>query len=259
MSRAYVLKAAFLCFIFGARNGWAQDVYIAANAGYSLGAVTQLIGTNENITDRTDAIEGVYGSYGEGFKFGVSGGYMFNDNVGAELGFSYWLGRTMEYTFIMSTGSGVTKCSGSGFVAVPSIMVSTNMKTVTPYARFGVVLGMLKVNQNGRNEDSGHFTEYTDEETGRLAFGFAGALGVVVPAGGMLDFFAETVLYSLSYSPGQVKPTRYTIDGVDQPLNPPEVYEYRDSYKPTEGSKYLLSVRRAFSSIGIVAGVRIKL
>jgi hypothetical protein len=32
------------------------------------------------------------------------------------------------------------------------------------------------VKQDGRNEDSGHFTEYTMEETGRLAIGYAGAL-----------------------------------------------------------------------------------
>jgi hypothetical protein len=217
------------------------------------------MGTNENTSGPTTSTEGVYGSYGEGFKLGVSGGYMFNDNIGAELGISYWLGKTTEYTFIMSTGSGVTQISGSGFVAVPSIVVSANMTTAKPYARFGVVLGMLRVKQDGRNEDSGHFTEYTMEETGRLAIGYAGAFGVDVPAGGTLDFFAEAVLYSISYSPGQAKPTRFTIDGVDQPLNPPEVYEFRDSYTSADGSRTLLSVRRAFSSIGIIAGVRINL
>jgi hypothetical protein len=251
---------AVLCFVCGASVGLAQGVYLTANAGYSLGAGTQTLGSNYTSTGATYSYEGVYGSYGEGFKFGASAGYMFSKNLGAELGLSYWLGNTFKVNYKTTTSLTTIKYSGSGFVAVPSIVVSANMEGINPYARFGLVLGILKVKQQYRSEQSGNTTEYTAEDTGNLALGYAGALGVLVPSGGTLDFFAEAALHSVNYSPSQSEITKYTVNGIDGLASlTQKVTEYKDTYTSSTTPSTMLSVRRPFSSIGMVVGVRINL
>jgi hypothetical protein len=261
MSRTNVLMVAILCFILGANIGLAQGMYLAANAGYGFGAATQFLGTNTTYTGTgtPTSFEGVFGSYGGGFKVGASAGYMFNKNLGAELGLSYWLGKTFEAGYNSTTNTQTSKLSGSGFVAVPSIVVVANMEKVIPYARFGLVLGILKVKQENRFEQPGNTMQSTLEESGSLAFGYAGALGILVPGGGTVDFFAEVDLHSVNFSPSQIEVTKYTLNGVDQLASiDHKTIEYKESH--TESDLYTqMAVREPFSSIGIVVGARINL
>lgn len=259
MSRTSLFSTEILCVIFAATVGSAQGLFFTAGAGYGLGAGTQTIGGNLSSTGTEAFYEGVYGSFGEGFKFGASAGYMFNRNIGAELGFSYWLGRTLEFT-IRSTGSTTTfQVSGSGFVAVPSIVIASGMETINPYARFGVVVGILSTKEEARSVQSGQNAEYTQEESGSLAFGYAGAVGIVVPSGGAVDFFAEVSLYSVTYSPHQEEVTRLTVNGADQLGSLTQrVIEFKESL--TSGDPLAqLAVRRPFSAIGFAVGARINL
>ena len=258
MPRTIILTVVILCLIFGANIGLAQGVYVTANAGYGLGAGTQGLDVNTGFTQTTTSYEGVYGSLGEGSKFGASAGYMFSKNLGTELGFSYWLGKTFEGTQKQTNRTQSNKWSGSGFVAVPSIVVSANMKTINPYARFGLVFGILKVKEEIRIETS-QITEATQEETGGLAFGYAGALGIVVPAGGTVDIFVEVGLQAFTFSPSQLELTKYTVNGVDRlPTVTDKVVKYEDSFN-TGTPMVQLGVRRPFSSIGLVVGARISL
>ncbi len=261
MSRTNGVATIILCLTFGASIGLAQGVYITGNAGYGLGAGTQALGSSQTSSPGgASSFEGVYGSFGEGFKFGTSAGYMFNKNLGVELGLSYWLGKTFEETLKSSGIVQTRKLSGSGFVAVPSIVFSANMETVSPYARFGLMVGILRrTKEEYRYEQGSLVGESTWEATGKLAIGYAGALGVVVPAGGSVDFFAEVALHSLTYSPGQLEITRYVINGVDQKASLTETqYTYEESYDISTPDVQL-AVRRPFSSIGFAVGARINL
>jgi hypothetical protein len=258
MSRTTVLIVAILGLILGASIGLAQGVYLTANAGYGFGAGTQYISVNGDYTQTPTTYEGVYGSYGEGFKFGSSAGYMFSRNLGAELGFAYWLGNTFEIQAKFTNGLVTDKLSGSGFVAVPSIVLSANMETINPYARIGLVLGILKVDFEEKDQRSGQTQDINREDTGNLAFGYAGALGVLVPAGSTVGFFVEADIHSVTYSPSQAEYTKYTVNGVDQlPSLQRKVHEYKESF--TSSDPVYTAVRRPFSSIGIVVGARISL
>ncbi len=258
MSRTNVLLVAILCCILGANVGLTQGLYVTASAGYGFGAGTQVLGNNTTITQTSAIFEGVYGSYGEGFKFGTSAGYMFNKNLGAELGLAYWLGNTLEMQTKTPGVSVTAKSSGSGFVGVPSIVLAVPMGGVSPYARLGLVLGIMTAKQETRIEEPS-VTEYTIEETGHLAFGYAGAFGILIPAGGIMDFFAEATLHSVNYSPAQRELSKYTFNGVDRlPTIDDKVIDYRDSFDSGETSASL-AVRRPFGSIGMTVGVRINL
>lgn len=259
MSRMNVFTTATLCLILGVNPGSAQGLYLSANAGYALGAGTQEFGSNTTYTGATVSYEGVYGSLGEGFKFGVSGGYVFSENLGAELGLSYWLGKTIQYTEKSTGYTATSKMSGSGIVAVPSIVVSANIRPVNPYARVGLVFGILRVAEESSLQQPVLPSEAAQEESGNLAFGFAGALGVIVATGGAVDLFAEMALHAVTYSPGQSEVTRFTVGGVDRLSSVPQkVVEYKESFT-SGGSSTALAVRRPFSSVGLQVGVRMKL
>jgi hypothetical protein len=184
---------------------------------------------------------------------------MFNENFGAELGFSYWLGKSIEYTYKTTTATQTSKLSSWGIVAVPSLMISANMKPVKPYARFGLVLGLLKANIEQKRIQTGNDLDAELEEHGGVALGFAGALGIVVPAGSTVDFFTEAVLHAVTYSPSKYKITKYYQNGVDQlpSLSHTEI-DYKESLSSSE-QNVTLAVRRPFSSIGLAVGVRINL
>lgn len=259
MSGMKVLTVVILCTILGASIGLGQGLYLTANAGYGFGAGTQYIGPSMDNTKTPATTEGVFGSYGEGFKFGASAGYMFSKNLGAELGLSYWLGNTFELQYKSTAGLGTAKWSGSGFVAVPSIVLSANMEAINPYARIGLVLGILEVDYEYNAQSSGQTQEIAQEATGNLAFGYAGAFGVLIPAGSSVGFFVEADIHSVTYSPSQAEYTKYTMNGIDQlPSLPHKVYKYKESYTSADEAVYM-AARRPFSSIGVVVGVRIDL
>ena len=245
--------------LFGVTVGMAQGLYVTANAGYGFGAGTQLFGGNYDYTKTPVLIEGVHGSYGEGFKFGVSAGYMFSGNLGAELGFAYWLGKTFELQSTFGADVGVRKLSGSGFVALPSIVVSANTEPVSPYARVGLVLGILKVKNGYETHGVSGSVDIMQEETGNLAFGYSGAIGLLVPAGRTVGFFVEASIHTVAYSPDQSEYTKYIDGGVDLlPRIEPKVYKFKESFNNTENDVYM-AARRPFSSIGVVVGVKINL
>ncbi len=263
MARAGVITAAVLCIILAGNIGLAQGFYVTANAAYGFPAATQTLGYNSSMT-ATGTIyqDGVYESYGRGFKFGASAGYMFTENIGAELGISYWLGRTIEIGNSWTGGTDNVGISGAGFIIVPSMVVSAGKSAITPYARLGLVLGILGVKQD-RLLTTNVTYDIGWEMTGNLAIGYSGALGINVPAGGKVSFFAEVAVHSLSYSPGQIEQTRSTANGVNElPTDQDLVTHYQEHITESPGGPdqhSAMATRLPFSSIGFALGARIDL
>ena len=259
MSRTSILKTAILCLILPLNVGSAQGWYVAPRIGYRLGAGTQSFGESSTTSGSTTSYEGVYGSLGEGFGFGASIGYMGGPNLGAELGLAYWLGNTFEMTSSYLGQTQSAKVSGTGFMATPSIVLAVDLNSVKPYARFGLVFGIMKVTQEMSSAFGSQSSDRTVEETGGIGFGYSGAFGFVVPLGSSVGFFAEAALFSVTYSPGQAELTKYTVNGADQLASvTTKVYEYKDSYSSSDQHS-ALALRIPFSSIGINAGIRINL
>lgn len=241
-----------------------QGVYFTGSLGYGLSAGTQYLGRNETSTvvggTPVTSYEGVYGSYGEGLKLAGSMGYMFTKQLGAELGLSYWLGKSFDITSTSSTSSATDAWSGKGLIVTPSVVVSAGMERVNPYARLGLVLGFMKVvDEYSSGSTSGTTTERTYEETGALAFGYAANVGLLIPAANALDFFAEFGLNSATYSPSQRELTKYTSNNVN--LLPTVIIkktDYQDDYTSLD-QNISRAARRPFSSIGIAVGARIRI
>jgi hypothetical protein len=259
MSRTTVLIVAILCLIFGANIGLAQGLYLTANAGFGLGAGTQVLDLNYSQRGPTGTVDMIFGSFGEGFRFGVSAGYMFNEHIGTELGISYWLGTSFDNSLRTSVNMATGTRRGLGFVATPSIVLSTTMKPISPYARIGVVLGIMRIQGESKSEQPGQTIEINYEENGGFAFGYSGALGMVIPTGGAVDIFLEAGFQVFTFSPRQSETTAYTVNGINQlDLLPQKVFEFKDSFSDSEMNSGP-AVRRPFSAVGGVMGVRINL
>ena len=261
---------------------FSQGAYFQLGGGYGLSSGSQVIGQNTTSNGTTTTYEGIFGSFGEGFKFGLTGGAMFTKNLGAELGVMYLLGKTFEETDATtganSTSNSVTKRSGTGLFFAPAFVVAAPLQGFTPYAKLGMVIGIPKgkAEMTSTSTSGGTTNSYATKEevSGGLALGYLGGVGAVFEVGKNVGLFAELLLVAGSWSPSTNELTELTINGVDKLADYTDPakstfyrhrsIDYKDSYTPTAASAAnphpnnpMLSVRRPFGSFGVNVGVRI--
>jgi hypothetical protein len=232
----------------------AQGLFFTGNAAYGLTAGSQYIGLNHDSNVRHH--EGVYGSLGEGLRFGGSIGFMFSQYVGMEVGGAYLQGKTFEWNDV--TAKITDKATGSGILIIPSILVSAKGGSVVPYARLGAVVGLVKVKNEENVNTTGNVISFKSEESGGVAIGYTGGLGIIFAASSNLGIFIEGSLINMSYSPEKEEAKEYTVNGRDQlsTINP-KSRDFKDSYTATGVNDPMLGVRRPFGSFGVVAGIRL--
>ncbi|MEZ5084556.1 MAG: outer membrane beta-barrel protein [Bacteroidales bacterium] len=258
-------------FVFFGNNIMAQGAYVNVNVGYALcmGATTFEDFYNYTGGENSATIEQVYLSLGKGFNFGGTIGYMFNDNVGAELGLSYLMGGKTEAKDQYTDGSDTYTLSSNMFRFIPSIVVRAGDESVTPYAKFGAVIGTGSVMFEYEENYDGDVGMMKTKMNGGIAFGINGALGVLFELGDNLDFFAEINAISMSYAPTKGEVTEATYNGTDLLPNfttyeretefvKEYTYNYETPPSDTEPSQELKHAL-PFGSFGINVGVAIDL
>ena len=163
--------------------------------------------TDVSIDGSTINVKALNGTLGGGFKFNITGGYMFNDYVGAELGINYFNGS--EETIGKFTSPQLISEETAyirGVDLMPAIYLTPNFKKLNPYARVGLVMtggGKLHIETNVRQIDGGG--QGTDivvnaktEVKSKFSTGFAGAAGVTYPIGDKLSLFGEVEFRNFS-------------------------------------------------------------
>ena len=219
---------ALLAMSMTSMNAQENGLYLSLNSGYNFAAGTQkgavsnssTVGTGSNTVSTT---ENIALSYGKGLNVGGAIGYMFNKNVGAELGFDYLIGgKTSGTTNNTSTGS-VTKTdndfSAKMLQIVPSLVIAAGMEGVNPYAKFGFVIGSAKITENETKvQTSGGITgttELTTETETNTGFGFKGAVGAMFTVNPNISIFAELTSINMSQSLKSSTITKATFNGAD--------------------------------------------
>ena len=163
---------------------------------------------------------------GKGLNFGVAFGYMFNDNIGAELGLGYFLGGkgtfTQEYKDeVDATQNSILtgEISANQMRINPSLVVSTDFHDFVPYAKFGVVVGFgTKITETYSFEDlaSDYNTVQTFESKGGIAIGVNATLGFLYQLNKKTGIFLELTSTAMSYAPKERVLTEYTVDGKNE-------------------------------------------
>jgi len=255
-----------------------KGAYAKFNLGYNFSLNSDNITTESTTTDGVTLSEkNITGSFGKGLALGGTFGYMFSDNIGAELGLNYLLGGTFE-SEDKSTGTTTgfeyvstlnQKFSAKMFQINPSIVLSAGKtKGLNPYARFGIVLGMAGkiTNENDRVQTGlGAYTSKSvNELSGGMALGWSAAFGATYNFSEKLGLFGEMNMINMSWAPTSMTVTESTTDGVDNlptmDVNQKET-EFVDEVKSTDNvsntvASTALKNNFSFSSLGIQIGLR---
>lgn len=233
-------------FVITFSNAHSQSVYVKLGGGYGLGLATQQIFDNGGLY----TWDYKYGSYGEGINFQTGIGYNINPNIAVELDCTYTLGMKFKYSY--GTPSTVHKNEYANTISImPSAIIKTTLKNITPYLRLGMVIGIptkfLEITETGTYSRTG---TRIFKESGRLGLGVQGAGGVNFKAGNQLGFFAEIFAIGMNYSPDKMENTEnFTGLALQQTITYSEsgTYNAEGNSRPTP--------RYAFSSFGMNVGL----
>lgn len=152
------------------------------------------------------------GSYGEGFRGGLSFGVNLNRHVAIEATVNYYQSKTnlmtRNTTTLEGSGTVVGRIQSDGHVKAidiaPSLVFSPGLDGVNPYMRFGFVVpvwGRLYIETDANRTSAvpgqpGSVVAQTEihrkeEIEPNPTFGFQGALGAIYPLSGNFDLFIE--------------------------------------------------------------------
>jgi hypothetical protein len=262
--------------------GLAQGLYIGVGGGYGFPAAKQTLEIEQNINFSGSSSTYEYKtrgiSMGNGINAGLYAGYMFNENIGAELGISYLLGSKNKFTSESKNDQAgyininEHNYSGRMLRLVPTLRMTAGTEKLRPYMKYGLIIGIAgKIYDDRYNKNTNNGTTKVYEEnweyTGELSLGLHGALGVNYMLSDNLGIFAELAGNYQNWAMKKGVMTKKTNDGKDELAalftNDKEI-EFVESYtyvssqpvnnnEPEKQTKFYMP----FSSIGINIGVHL--
>jgi hypothetical protein len=163
---------------------------------------------------------------GSGFNGTLAFGYMVSDNIGLELGVNEFFGLTKKTKYENANGTNTEerKISGKMLQIVPAIIITPALEKLNPYARIGMIVGVLPSFVQKYNTTYNTIPElkaisveeYKEKNYGGIAVGFTAAAGATLAMGDKISIFGELIFNGITYSPTKGKVKEWTIDGVDR-------------------------------------------
>lgn len=264
------LITVFAC-ILGVKNAVGQGAYVNINAGYSANMSSQNLYYfnfyNSTSTSNSSTSEQVYVSFGKGLNFGGAFGYMFNENIGAELGLSYLLGGKSTAKDDYKDGTTDYTLSSNMLRINPSLVISSGLDGVNPYAKFGLVIGTGSVNYEYEDNDDGDVYRLKMKMDGGLSMGLNAAIGANFTLSDNMSLFGEINMINMSYAPTKGEVTEVTYNGADMlpdMTTSVKEIEFVDSYTYSYGNpppdsepNKELKQKLPFGNFGLNFGLRI--
>lgn len=174
-----------LFILVATSNNLKAQVYIraGAGAGFNVGQDAFAIpALQRDSTNTITAQRTVFGSFGQGARFAVAGGYMITPYFGVELELYYFQGFKQEYG--SDNGPTSNNYSRTGYSyqmrATPSLVVQAPEGKFQPYAKFGVLLpffGKTVLEESWQYAVGGSRAKQTDVD-GKFSVGFESSIGV---------------------------------------------------------------------------------
>ena len=201
-----------------------------------------------------------HGSFGEGFRTGITAGYRFTPRLGVELGFNYFnsADKTMVQTTNRLVAAGPTFATGKAvgkleaFDIAPAIVLFLGeTHGFEPYTKVGVIVpvhGTLDIETTRTyTNPAGVVNTYSkDVIKPNPTVGFTAALGTSYKLGTHISIFAELEYRNFTVH-GKSKETEiYTENGVDK-LNTPTSFRPDASYSASH-TKYVDQINTTSNS-----------
>jgi opacity protein-like surface antigen len=255
----------------------AQKFYATAGIGGTLGVGYDynLLNNGKSYGFGSYTIESVPVTLGTGFNVTARFGYSFSKYIGIELGMGQFFSLSKNAEWISEEEGGIDydyKLKGRMMTIVPSVFITPGLEKLNPYARLGLMVGILPVMYKATVETQATTTNYEIETlekySGKIAIGFQASAGAEYNVSDLIAIYAEVSFNGISYTPGKSELTVYDVDGVDQ-LDLLTVYQKETTYvksldydyesnpdpdKPREELRYSYP----FSGIGMNFGVKFK-
>jgi outer membrane protein W len=248
-----------------------EGLFFSLNTGYVFGTSTMSgLRNSTQLSSTNTTREGVKLSFGKGFNIGGSVGYMFNKNLGAELGINYLIGgKTTTTSTFIGGGNTTSDWSAKMLQFKPTLIIAAGMEKINPYAKFGILIGSGSI-QNDDSSTGPSFINTTKETyDGGTAFGFHGGIGVNYTINAKISLFGELNMINMSYAPTKSKLTEDVTNGVNNLVGSAADVrntetEYVDSYNtgdviPSTSPSKSLKNNFAFGSFGFNFGVKYSL
>jgi len=187
MSKLFIINTILFIIIASSLRTQAQGyIRAGAGAGFNVGQDAFAIPALER--DSSNMIIGqrtVFGSFGQGARFSVTGGYMITPYFGVEVEIYYFQGFKQEYGSDNGPSStDNTQYSRTGYSyqmrATPALIVQAPEGKFQPYAKFGVVLpffGKTILEESWEYAVGGSRAKQTDID-GKFSIGFESSIGV---------------------------------------------------------------------------------
>jgi len=267
-----LLLALFALMLSGIVN--AQKFYTRIGIGLS-GGTSSNLDMLYNYTDdgSQQSVQVVPVELGSGFTGSVAFGYMVKKYLGFELAVSQFIGFPNLGDSIMKFPGGTditARIAGNMLSITPSVLITAGLDKVNPYARFGMVIGVLPT-IFGKVEATQATNPPTDivmikKYYGGVALGYTAALGVDFNVSKLVSFYAEAVFQGVTWSPFYSEITKYTIGGVDH-LGDLTTFQKEteyysklilNDYVSPDAPKKELRKTYPFDNAGVTFGVRFK-
>ena len=279
------LSVAIMSTLF-ATQSYSQGLYVSAGGGYgfsmapnsSFSAIDYTRNPSGSGTVETYKISNGTGSFGRGLQFGATVGYMFSENIGAELNVGYLVGSkiTNTDTELKNNGdtySSIATASGNMLRLTPALRFSLGKDKLKPYMRVGLVIGVgnkIVSKYSSTNFDVSNGKTNIDQSemaiTGGVSMGFAAGIGVNYMFSDKVGIFAELGIISQAWAPSKSVLTSSTSNGADNlqfMTTSQKETDYVNSYTTTSGTfspgtpSTQLKQYTPFSSVGINVGVHL--
>ncbi|MBF4515036.1 outer membrane beta-barrel protein [Flavobacterium sp. ANB] len=201
-----------------------------------------------------------HGSFGQGFRSGLTAGYRFTPRLGVELGFNYFnsANKTMVETTNRLVAAGPTFATGKAVgkleaydIAPAIVLFLGETHGFEPYTKVGVIVpvhGTLDIETTRTYTNPAGKTETYSKDVIKPnpTVGFTAALGTSYKLGTHISLFAELEYRNFTVH-GKTKETEiYTENGVDK-LNTPTAFRPDASYSASH-TKYVDQINTTSNS-----------
>ena len=247
----------------------AQSIYVRAGLGVEIcTAPHMLYQSTYSSGELQPTVEAKRGGLGTGIPIVAAAGYYFGENFGVELGVDYFLGFASKTVNTEGNQTATTKISGSMLSLVPAFVMKFSLDKLTPYARLGIMIGVLNSSKTVNTMSGGNtysMGDYTAKDYGGIAIGAQAAIGAEYPLSDLLSLFGEINLDGISWAPSKGKFKKYTYNGVDELGNMTAKEKTWIYVKKLDESQTISNsdpnkvtkINYSFANAGLVVGVKI--
>jgi len=161
---------------------------------------------------------------GNGFNGSLAAGYWFCKYIAVELSVSEFLGMSTKgdsVVHLIGATEATAKVRGGLLSITPAIVISAGLQKVNPYARFGLLIGVLpymisKYSSENATTNPPMSTVINNQYYGGIALGYVAAGGVKFNVSSLLSFFAELQFTHSTWSPSHSEIVKYSVNGEDR-------------------------------------------